>query len=390
MKFLNDQIIILNTYNRLDPKIERFKLTEPTSGWEVLQDSNLLDDDVWYCMFTNQDSFKIFDITQILGDNINKVIEKTAVMVLDMPFEPFLESIDSIYEDIVIKHGIPASQVVFQSNMRDANSYNMVAAEKYNQPPINIFWFSSLEVNYSKTRLSHVSTPSTLAVKPYNKKFLNLNRRWRFHRPLLVLLLYHKKLLDSGFVSFGPVGEKFNTWEEIWAGLKVSAIENPEMLSIIEQSESIKTMPPLYLDKTDLKINWVDLESSTYQFYQNSYFSVISETTFYYRDTRQNSRFITEKTFKAILMSHPFIIVSIPKSLEVLKELGYKTFSPWIDESYDQEMNDNKRMLMIVNEIKRLCNLSPIELVKFLVAIKDICSYNYNVLRNKKTFLYKL
>lgn len=46
MKFLNDQIIILNTYNRLDPKIERFKLTEPTSE-EVLQDSNLLDDDVW-------------------------------------------------------------------------------------------------------------------------------------------------------------------------------------------------------------------------------------------------------------------------------------------------------------------------------------------------------
>ena len=97
-----------------------------------------------------------------------------------------------------------------------------------------------------------------------------------------------------------------------------------------------------------------------------------------------------KKTFKAIIMSHPFILVSIPKSLEVLKELGYKTFSPWIDESYDQEMDDNKRMMMIVNEIERLCNLSQEDLEKFLVAMKEVCSYNHNVLRNKKTFIYKL
>ena len=53
-------------------------------------------------------------------------------------------------------------------------------------------------------------------------------------------------------------------------------------------------------------------------------------------------------------------------------------------------MDDNKRMMMIVDEIERLCNLSQYDLEKFLVATKEICSYNYNVIRNKKKFIYKL
>jgi hypothetical protein len=88
-------------------------------------------------------------------------------------------------------------------------------------------------------------------------------------------------------------------------------------------------------------------------------------------------------------MKHPFIIVSLPRSLEVLKDLGYKTFSPWINESYDQEKNDLERMLMIVDEIKRLSNLPPTELEAFLIAAKEICSYNYNVLKNKTKFTYE-
>ena len=88
-------------------------------------------------------------------------------------------------------------------------------------------------------------------------------------------------------------------------------------------------------------------------------------------------------------MKHPFILVSIPKSLEVLRELGYKTFSPWINESYDLEEDDNTRMLMLVDEIERLTNLSSQELEEFLIAMKEICLYNYNILRDKKEFVYE-
>ena len=39
----------------------------------------------------------------------------------------------------------------------------------------------------------------------HDKAFLNLNRRWRAHRPMFVALLKANKLLDKGLVSFGPV-----------------------------------------------------------------------------------------------------------------------------------------------------------------------------------------
>ena len=46
-------------------------------------------------------------------------------------------------------------------------------------------------------------------------------------------------------------------------------------------------------------------------------------------------------------------------------------------------------MLMLVDEIERLTNLSSQELEEFLIAMKEICLYNYNILRDKKEFVYE-
>jgi hypothetical protein len=117
---------------------------------------------------------------------------------------------------------------------------------------------------------------------------------------------------------------------------------------------------------------------------------VISETTYHTKEWYPNARFLSEKTFKAIAMTHPFILVSVPGSLEVLKAMGYKTFSPIIDESYDTELDDGKRMIKILNEIERLCNLNQSELEKFLIEAREICEYNYNVLILKTDFVKEL
>jgi len=86
-------------------------------------------------------------------------------------------------------------------------------------------------------------------------------------------------------------------------------------------------------------------------------------------------------------MKHPFILASVPKSLEILKSMGYKTFSPFINEDYDNELDDGKRMLMIVSEIERLCNLDVQELEKFILFAREICTHNYNVLMSKNKFI---
>jgi hypothetical protein len=82
--------------------------------------------------------------------------------------------------------------------------------------------------------------------------------------------------------------------------------------------------------------------------------------------------------------------VSVPRTLELLRELGYETFSPWIDESYDLETDDNQRLLMVAREIQRLSNLTSEELTTYLNGVRDICEHNLSVLLSKKTFMDNL
>ena len=44
---------------------------------------------------------------------------------------------------------------------------------------------------------------------------------------------------------------------------------------------------------------------------------------------------LTEKTFKAIALEMPFVLVAAAHSLKYLRSYGFKTFAPHIDESYD-------------------------------------------------------
>jgi len=241
---------------------------------------------------------------------------------------------------------------------------------------------------------------NTLENKVYNKKFINFNRRWRLHRPMLVSLLYVNNLLDKGYVSMATSDDN-RTWQTVWNSMLSCHANTPEIVTLLKNNEQqILNMPNLYIDTNDLITNRAILDSSTDYLYENTYFSVVSETNYYTSNTFEDGtpnysyqgfgRQLTEKVFKTIANKHPALLVSPPHSLIKLRELGYKTFSPWIDESYDLELNDSTRMLKIVIEIKRLCELTPDKLSEFLNNVKLICEYNQKVLLNQTTFLTQL
>ena len=59
---------------------------------------------------------------------------------------------------------------------------------------------------------------------------------------------------------------------------------------------------------------------------------------------------------------------------------GFKTFHPYIDESYDLEEDEIKRLEMIQLEIEKFSKKSKEEKDEFLNNVKDICVYNQNLL----------
>lgn len=105
----------------------------------------------------------------------------------------------------------------------------------------------------------------------------------------------------------------------------------------------------------------------------NTAFSVVLETIF------DNRIHLTEKTCRALACGHPFLLTNGPGSLNFLKKYGFKTFSPWINESYDQQQNDKIRMQMIIDEMNRLNNLNDEDLYTVIENCRQIGEHNKQV-----------
>jgi hypothetical protein len=86
---------------------------------------------------------------------------------------------------------------------------------------------------------------------------------------------------------------------------------------------------------------------------------------------------ITEKTFKAIALEMPFVLVAPAGSLEYMRSYGFKTFSDVFDESYDLETDDVKRIEKVAKLLKDLDSLSPSERLKIHFQCLPIVIHNY-------------
>lgn len=105
--------------------------------------------------------------------------------------------------------------------------------------------------------------------------------------------------------------------------------------------------------------------------FNNSLVSVILETMF--DDSRIH---LTEKVLRPIACGHPFILAAGPNSLEFLKKYGFKTFSPLIDESYDQEPDSLSRLKMLVQEMKKIEDLNSTDKQLLQQQLQKIADYN--------------
>jgi hypothetical protein len=372
-----------------DPNNAKLHIVESSAGISARNNPEF---NYWYCQISCHNSFSCFDINDIMSPEImQKIKNKELFLVIDNGLEPFLRSADGIYLNLVIKENIPAEQIIIMSSVPTMIDHVKQLARELQLPEIKVEWFSLFEWSLRDYVLhSEKLLPQTLEKKSYNKKFINFNRRWRLHRPLLVMILRDRDLIKHGYVSLGESDLPGGNWERKINELQRYYKDAPQILEIINRNHDIVDMPSLYLDTMDLVTNRAEQTDSTNSYYRDSYFSVITETTYHTDSGYDGVPFLSEKVFKAIAMQHPFILVTAPNTLQYLKKLGYKTFSSIIDESYDIELNDAARIIKIANEIQRLCNLSETELDSFLESARKICSYNHKILKYQRNTIHRM
>jgi hypothetical protein len=85
---------------------------------------------------------------------------------------------------------------------------------------------------------------------------------------------------------------------------------------------------------------------------QDSLLYVPTETVYFGRRLH-----LTEKTFKAIALEMPFVLVAPAGSLEYLRSYGFRTFADVFDESYDTEIDDTRRIERVTDLLRDINSL---------------------------------
>lgn len=377
---------------------------------------------------------------------LDRAYNKNLILALDLSAESVFRHIDIIYDNLIVKYNIPESQILIINPSKDMYYKMLEKAHSCNKSPclFEYYFFYENMANKMQIRDLPKNYKNPLKSENFSKKYINFSGAWRYHRIALVASLKAKNLLEQGFNSFSKPVNYMSPHKEFGYNLELTKNLHKKTLGVIYHdrlkiasvythiegnqwfnacpNDSLDDLWEIWTKETIEKFNddditqWINLGYDVYKkfplkvdntiytrtklhpyntvvpegsyvnlahWFHKCYFSVVSETQFF----KHQNLISTEKTYKPIIFKHPFLVLAKPCMLENLKDQGYKTFNPFIDESYDKELDDVKRFKMIVNEIERLCNLSDIELKRFTEGLLEIVDYNYDLLYQKQNFI---
>lgn len=254
--------------------------------------------------------------------------------------------------------------------------------------PNNVFCDSTWESQHNNMEEQAI-VPNHSMDPHRNKKFMCLNRGARPHRIAVLSQLLDRNLIDNCYLSFYEKAMEYETIVELFPNLSQN---------IIDSYSKIEDMLPfeLTLTKSPALYNCYHIVQEDVELHQSSLFSLVTETLFFSDLNKiMNPKTVStsvlqhnllcfpctlmsEKTFRTIKQKHPFVMLSTVNFLKGLRELGYKTFHPYINESYDEIEDDEERLIAVMNEVERLCNMNNDEIVPWLKAVHEITEFNYN------------
>lgn len=110
---------------------------------------------------------------------------------------------------------------------------------------------------------------------------------------------------------------------------------------------------------------------------ENSFLNLVTETRF-----NSSFNYISEKSIKPINVYRPFVVLSTPGHLNLLKSLGFKTFDAWWDESYDEEKNHHKRFAMVYDIVNDILKKDISELQIMLLEMIPVLYHNKHILNS--------
>jgi hypothetical protein len=176
-----------------------------------------------------------------------------------------------------------------------------------------------------------------VVIKDYSLPFNSLNRAHRNHRTEHLYFLAENKL--QGLVSGG-------------AWFDTHTIDTP-IYQTVEYNHYKTVLTANYPKTVDVQdlINQVPNLINNLEIYERSQLTVVTESHF----NQTGGLFITEKTFRPLLVGHPFMILGQRGTLRKLRSWGFITDFNGLDQSYDDIVDDSERFLQFHQSLRTWC-----------------------------------
>lgn len=311
----------------------------------------------------------------------------------------YIYSTENYIESLFIKHGGLPFRDSFISTLKKYKNFNVIFLNEHESDSENClfllrgeilkhnllesqFYFlcnnnkldvlkDNINSNINVYRINRAPLVSIREMSKYPHPFV-LNREYLFmthnravksHRIALLCMLRNSNLLNSVdwslirgfefkkhfFDSNGVISDAF--FKNIFLNEDYNNYKND-----IDFFKSIEVKKSEFELSNEFDFPPYRLERSvTYEMncYSHSYINITTETHYESQHLIQ----LSEKTFIPFYFFQIPIFVASMGHVEKVKEIyGYDTFDDLIDHSYDNEIDNRKRLIMIIDEIKRLNN----------------------------------
>ena len=278
--------------------------------------------------------------------------------------EKFINVLLSKYN--ILKHD---DFVIVSANLAPSNKFRTV---------YNNFW----ERQTKTENLDYISGIGSISIatrKQRHKKFICLNRRPHAGRFASMTLLH--SYINDGYLSFGMNGQMYKGYFEEQE--RMFSITYPETFKTYNDN-NIRQRLPLVIDDGVNAEEANPVHDWSHNKFYDSFLHICPETYQYYREGRL---FFSEKIWKPMMFMQPFVLIGEPFMLRTLNELGYKTFSDIIDESYDEIVDNEQRLTQAVKASIDFFDRPFEELYNDMEKIENKLSHNLSWLNYRASMM---
>jgi hypothetical protein len=234
--------------------------------------------------------------------------------------------------------------------------------------------------NQAKSKFFEFKEHNQNNIKRYH--FLCFNRIPKIHRLMIFGELMSNEKFKDKFITSLAGNQTINNKELYYNNINFHLNEDykyskNKILNFYKIYDSTKHS---VYDESDLENNKAN--SLNYNAHKNSFINIVTESMHH-----STSIFFSEKIYKPIYACQPFILFGNPYSLKKLKEMGFKTFDKWWDESYDDEVDLTKRFEKIVMIMEEISTWDTIKCFEITQEMMQILEHNFNIMLDKKDVL---